>query len=96
MAAAETGNPSCGLLYTFIVEKHLAFAVGKHLAFIFERLAVYQKSIDLAGRILIATSKFPRRYGFLSGQLNRKRVSIAANIDEGNGRFTIHDRGIFL
>ena len=66
------------------------------LASIFEKLDVYQKSIDLAERILVATSGFPRGFYFLSDQLNRASVSIATNLAEGNGRFTKADRKNFF
>jgi four helix bundle protein len=66
------------------------------MAFMFEKLDVYQKSIDLAERILVATSEFPRGFYFLADQLNRASVSIAANIAEGNGRFTVPDRKHFF
>ena len=66
------------------------------MAFMFEKLDVYQKSIDLAERILVATSEFPRGFYFLSDQLNRACVSIATNLAEGNGRFTKADRKNFF
>lgn len=43
-----------------------------------------------------ATEKFPRGYGYLTDQLNRASLSIAANIAEGNGRFTEPDRRDFF
>jgi four helix bundle protein len=63
------------------------------MAFAFEKLLVYQKSVDFTDQICITTENFPRGYGFLSDQLNRASLSIAANIAEGNGRFTVtvHD-----
>ena len=68
------------------------------MAFAFEKLLVYQKSVDFADQICITTENFPRGYGFLSDQLNRASLSIAANIAEGNGRFTdmgtLHFRSI--
>ena len=66
------------------------------MGFSFEKLHVYQKSIDFADRICAATEEFPRGYGFLVDQLNRASLSIAANIAEGNGRFTKPDRKNFF
>jgi len=54
----------------------------------FEKLEVYQRSVDFADKIAALTETFPRGYGFLVDQLNRAAVSIATNLAEGNGRFT--------
>ena len=66
------------------------------MAFAFEKLVVYQKSVDFADRVCQQTEQFPRGYGFLVDQLNRAALSIAANIAEGNGRFTKPDRKNFF
>ena len=66
------------------------------MAFAFEKLVVYQRAIAFADNICAMTEKFPRGYGFLADQLNRASVSIAANIAEGNGRFTAPDRKNFF
>lgn len=66
------------------------------MAFAFEKLIVYQKAVNFADQILAATEEFPRGYGFLADQLNRASVSIAANLAEGNGRFTKPDRKHFF
>ncbi|MDX1963638.1 MAG: four helix bundle protein [Pirellulales bacterium] len=66
------------------------------MAFAFEKLLVYQKSIDFADTICELTEQFPPGYGFLVNQLNRAALSIAANITEGNGRFTKPDRKNFF
>ncbi len=66
------------------------------MAFAFEKLVVYQKSVDFADAICQRTEFFTRGYGFLVDQLNRASVSIAANIAEGNGRFTKPDRRHFF
>jgi four helix bundle protein len=66
------------------------------MAFAFEKLIVYQKAVDFADQICLRTEAFPRGYGFLVDQLNRAALSIAANIAEGNGRFTTRDRKNFF
>jgi four helix bundle protein len=72
------------------------FFWGSRLTFQFEKLLVYQKSVDFADKICATTEKFSRGYGFLVDQLNRAALSIAANIAEGNGRFTKADRKNFF
>jgi len=66
------------------------------MSFAFEKLVVYQKSVDFAGQICLRSENFARRYGFLADQLNRASSSISANIAEGNGRFTKPDRKNFF
>ena len=66
------------------------------VAFTFEKLIVYQKAIDFADQVCQLTEQFPRGYGFVVKQLNRASLSIAANIAEGNGRFTKPDRKNFF
>ena len=62
------------------------------MAFMFENLDVYQKSVDFADQVTSLTGGFPRGYYFLTDQLNRASLPISANIAEGNGRFTKADR----
>jgi four helix bundle protein len=64
--------------------------------FAFEKLLVYQKSINFADAVCAATRRFPRGYFFVADQLNRAALSIAANLAEGNGRFTVADRRNFF
>jgi len=66
------------------------------MTFAFEKLLVYQKAITFADSICSLTEKFPRGYYFLTDQLNRAALSVAANIAEGNGRFTKPDRKNFF
>lgn len=66
------------------------------MAFHFEKLLVYQKSVDFADKVCGETEQFSRGYGFLVDQLNRAALSISANIAEGNGRFTKADRRNFF
>ncbi|MGD2173844.1 MAG: four helix bundle protein [Candidatus Brocadiaceae bacterium] len=65
------------------------------MAFAFKRLKVYQKAVDFADQVAALTEDFPRDHGFLGGWLNRGAVSIAANLAQGDGRFTKADRKNF-
>jgi four helix bundle protein len=64
--------------------------------FLFEKLQVYQKAVAFADVVCTLTRGLPRGYFFLADQLNRAALSIAANIAEGNGRFTKADRRNFF
>ena len=66
------------------------------MAFAFEKLLVYQKAVAFADAVCTLTKGFPRGYFFLADQLNRAALSIAANLAEGNGRFTKPDRKNFF
>jgi four helix bundle protein len=66
------------------------------MAFAFEKLQVYQKAITFADEVCTVTRDLPRGYFFLADQLSRASLSIAANIAEGNGRFTKADRRNFF
>jgi four helix bundle protein len=66
------------------------------MAFAFEKLQVYQKAITFADAVCTITRELPRGYFFLGDQLSRASLSIAANIAEGNGRFTKADRRNFF
>jgi four helix bundle protein len=58
------------------------------MSFAFEKLLVYQQTINFADAICACTETFPRGYGFLVDQLDRAALSVSANIPEGNDRFT--------
>ena len=66
------------------------------MTFAFEKLLVYQKAVAFADAVCSLTKEFPRGYFFLADQMNRAALSIAANIAEGNGRFTKPDRKHFF
>lgn len=66
------------------------------MAFMFEKVEVYQKAVDFGDIVCARTERFSRGYGFLVDQLNRAAVSIAANLAERNGRFTKADRKHFF
>ena len=58
------------------------------MAFMCEKFEDYQKAVSFADQVVTLTQTFPRGFYFLSDQLNRAALSIAANLAEGNGRFT--------
>ena len=62
------------------------------MAFIFEKLIVYQEAINFAEKVSKFTEEFPRGSYYLADQLNRAATSIALNIAEGNGRYHKNDR----
>lgn len=64
------------------------------MAFAFEKLMVDQKAF--ANVVCTLTKDLPREYFFLADQRNRAALSIAANIAEGNGRFTKPDQKKFF
>lgn len=74
----------------------VSFLLSPLMAFAFEMLIVYQKAVDFADEVAAAVEGFPRGYGYLADHLNRASPSIAANIAEGNGRFTKPDRRNFF
>jgi len=66
------------------------------MPFTFEKLIVYQKAVAFADSVCTLTRDLPRGYYFLGDQLSREALSIAANLAEGNGRFTKPDRKNFF
>ena len=66
------------------------------MAFLFEKLEVYQKALALAERVAGLTAGFPRGCWYMADQLNRASLSISLNIAEGNGRRTQADRKNFF
>src|SRR3989338_9368553 len=63
----------------------------------YEKLVVWQKSMDLVSDIYFMTKSFPREeiYG-LTSQIRRSSVSIPSNIAEGSRRSTGKDFRNFL
>lgn len=61
--------------------------------FSFEKLEVWQNSLDFAKLIYEVTDKFPKTeiYG-LSSQIRRATVSISSNIAEGSTRSSLKDQ----
>jgi four helix bundle protein len=66
------------------------------MPFLFSKLEVYKKAVDLADKATLLTEKFPKGTYYLSEQLNRAVLSISLNIAEGNGRFHRKDRQNFF
>ena len=62
------------------------------MPFLIEKLLVYQRALDFAGRIGTLVQAFPRGESTLGDQLHRAAVSIVANLAEGNGRYRPADR----
>lgn len=65
--------------------------------FNFEKLEVWQKSIEFADFVYSVTKTFPEdeRFG-LTSQMRRAAVSISSNIAEGSSRFSRADYARFL
>ena len=60
--------------------------------FRFERLDIWQKSVEFAGTVYKTTDSFPAKEQFgLTSQLRRSAVSISANIAEGSSRLSNKD-----
>ena len=60
--------------------------------FKFEKLSVWQKSIEYADQIYSLTKSFPQDEQFgLTSQLRRAAVSISSNIAEGSARSSATD-----
>ena len=66
------------------------------MAFMFERLEVYQKAVNLAEMISLLSAKFPKGTYYLTDQLIRAVLSISLNIAEGNGRWHKLERRHFF
>ena len=57
------------------------------MTFMFEKLEVYQRAVDLAERLNGLTENFTAKGHYhLIDQLRRASLSISLNIAEGNGR----------
>jgi four helix bundle protein len=63
--------------------------------FDFERLDVYQASIEIIVLIDTITEAFPRGRAYLTDQLQRAGTSISLNIAEGAGEFSPNEKSRF-
>lgn len=66
------------------------------MAFLFEKLDVYQKAVEFADKLIKLCGKFSRGHYFLSDQLKRAALSVPLNIAEANGRWHAKDRRNFF
>jgi four helix bundle protein len=67
------------------------------MSFLFEKLEVYQRAIDLAEKVDRLTEAFAGAGNrHLVDQLRRASVSISLNIAEGNGRWHVRERRNFF
>lgn len=66
------------------------------MAFLFEKLVVYKKSMDFAAEVRALIKDLPTGNRDVSEQLKRAAISIPANIAEGNGRWHAKDKKQFL
>jgi four helix bundle protein len=65
--------------------------------FRFEKLDVWQKSIEFADRVYAVTREFPNEERFgLTIQMRRAAVSISSNLAEGSGRSSDKDFAHFV
>lgn len=63
----------------------------------FEKLKVWQESIELVEGIYTITKKFPADEKFgLTSQMKRAAVSISSNLAEGTSRITKKDKAHFI
>ena len=63
--------------------------------FDFEKLDVYQASIEVIVLIDKITGEFPRERAYLTDQLQRAGTSISLNIAEGSGEFSTNEKSRF-
>lgn len=67
------------------------------MGFMFEKLEVYQRAVDLAEKIAALTDTFPAKgHHHLVDQLRKASLSISLNIAEGNGRWHAKERKNFF
>jgi four helix bundle protein len=72
------------------------FLIGESM-FGFEKLEVWQKAIEFANKVYVASREFPEgeKFGLIS-QIRRCSVSVSSNIAEGSGRSSKSDFARFI
>jgi len=66
------------------------------MAFLVEKLEVYNRAVDFYCKVSVCTENFPRGNTHFTDQFNRAALSISLNIAEGNGRYHTKDRQAFF
>ena len=66
------------------------------MAFMLEKLDVYNKAVDFYCTASDLAKKFPKGNYHIVGQFNRAALSISLNIAEGNGRYHLKERQSFF
>lgn len=66
------------------------------MGFMFEKLDVYQRAVNLAEAVFKLTEELPRGQSSLADQFKRAAMSISLNIAEGNGRWHSKERRNFF
>ena len=62
----------------------------------YQKLDVYQCSIQFIALVVSLISRLPRGYFFLADELKRASVSIPQNIAEGSGKPSVADRSRYM
>jgi four helix bundle protein len=65
------------------------------VAFLFEKLEVYQKALEFVSHVHSCTTDAPQGFAHLVNQLRRAATSIPLNIAEGYGRYNPKEKGRF-
>ncbi|MCP4653029.1 MAG: four helix bundle protein [Candidatus Omnitrophica bacterium] len=66
------------------------------MAFMLEKLDVYNKAIDFYCQVSKLTKSFPKGNYHIIDQFNRAALSVSLNIAEGNGRYHLKERQSFF